>query len=307
MAKKDYLLALLVVIIWGANFTFVKLGLEGVPSMLLVSIRYTLVIFPAIFFIKKPQTSWFNILAYGLTVGVGQFACLFYALEIGMPAGLSSIIVQIHSFISAWFSHLVFKEEFGKKQVLGFLVAALGLVLIGLVSTNQGLDSIPLAAISFTLGAAFFWALSNLVSKKASEEAKKEDVELNTLALVIWAGLVPPLPMLGLSYLVHGPQAISVALANLRPMSIISVFYLAYGATIFGYGAWNTLLNRYPIGKVAPLALLVPVVALLVSQLVLGERLLGLQWLGVVIILLGLIISNLSFKEKTNEYLEEEL
>ncbi|NLY73096.1 MAG: EamA family transporter, partial [Tissierellia bacterium] len=86
MNRKDALLALLVVIIWGANFTVIKLGLGGVPSMLLVAIRYSLVAFPAVFIIKKPKTSWNYIIWYGLTVGVGQFSCLFYAMEIGMPA-----------------------------------------------------------------------------------------------------------------------------------------------------------------------------------------------------------------------------
>lgn len=53
MKGKDLILALLVVIIWGANFTVIKLGLDGIPSMLLVAIRYTLVAFPAVFFVKK--------------------------------------------------------------------------------------------------------------------------------------------------------------------------------------------------------------------------------------------------------------
>ena len=54
MKKKDFILALLVVVIWGANFTVIKLGLGGVPSMLLVSLRY-LSVLPALFFVKKPE------------------------------------------------------------------------------------------------------------------------------------------------------------------------------------------------------------------------------------------------------------
>ena len=84
MKKKDILLAALIVLIWGNNFTVIKLGLDGVPSMLLVSLRYILTSFPAVFFIKKPQTELKYIVLYGLTVGVGQFSCLFYAMEIAL-------------------------------------------------------------------------------------------------------------------------------------------------------------------------------------------------------------------------------
>jgi O-acetylserine/cysteine efflux transporter len=100
LKKKDLLIGLLVVIVWGANFTVIRLGLNGVPSMLLVLFRYLIVLFPAIFFVKKPNTEWKYIILYGLTVGALQFSCLFYAMEIGMPASLASIIVQSQAFIS---------------------------------------------------------------------------------------------------------------------------------------------------------------------------------------------------------------
>lgn len=49
MNKKDILLSTILVTLWGVNFTVIKLGLDGVPSMLLVSLRYLLTSFPAVF------------------------------------------------------------------------------------------------------------------------------------------------------------------------------------------------------------------------------------------------------------------
>ena len=98
MSKKDLILTLLVAIIWGANFTVIKLGLEGVPSLLLVAIRFALTAFPAVFFLQRPNVPWSYWLAYGLFAGVGQFGCLFYAMEIGMPAGIASIVIQSQVF-----------------------------------------------------------------------------------------------------------------------------------------------------------------------------------------------------------------
>lgn len=298
MKRKDLILALLTVIVWGANFTVIKLGLGGVPSMLLVALRYTLVVFPSIFFIKKPATSWKWMITYGLSVGVGQFACLFYALQLGMPAGLASIIAQIQSFISPFLGRLFLNEKLKTKQLAGFTLAAAGLLLIGRASTAQGLTTIPPAAFLLTIGAPLFWSISNIIAKKASQEASEKGEKLDMLGLVVWSSLIPPLPMLGLSLLIDTPERMIQALSSLSWLSIFSAFYLAYLSTLFAYGIWNYLLSSYPIAKVSPLSLLVPVFGLLVSRLVLFEELTSNQWLGVVVILLGLLVSNLHFDKK---------
>ena len=168
MKRKDLILALLVVIVWGANFTVIRLGLDGVSSMLLVALRYALVAFPAVFFIKKPNVDWKYILYYGFSVGVGQFGCLFYAMEIGMPAGLASIILQLQALISPFLGSIFFKEKLRPKQLIGFIIAATGLTIIGIASTSNGISSIPVGAILLTIGAPIFWSISNIITRYAS-------------------------------------------------------------------------------------------------------------------------------------------
>ena len=48
MSPKDLLLALTVVLVWGVNFVVIKVGLHGVPPMLLGALRFALVAFPAV-------------------------------------------------------------------------------------------------------------------------------------------------------------------------------------------------------------------------------------------------------------------
>ena len=117
MNKKDILLSTILVTLWGVNFTVIKLGLDGVPSMLLVSLRYLLTSFPAVFFVKKPKTDMKYVVLYGLTVGVGQFACLFYAMQIGIPAGIASVVLQIQAFISPLMAMFFLKEKINSKQI----------------------------------------------------------------------------------------------------------------------------------------------------------------------------------------------
>ncbi len=297
MKGKDLFLALLVVIVWGANFTVIKLGLNGVPSMLLVAVRYILVAFPAIFFIKKPNTSWKTIIYYGLTVGVGQFGCLFYAMAIGMPAGIASIVVQLQAFISPLLAAIFLKEEVKPKQLIGFVIAAIGLSVIGMASASNGISSIPLGALLLTIGAPTFWSISNIIARIASDKAAENGEKLHMLSLVVWASLIPPIPMIGLALLIDTPKTLINSLVNLTFMSVFSALYIGYAATLFGYGFWTILISKYPLSKISPISLLVPITGLFAARIVLSEELSKMQWMGVSIILLGLIISNLDFRQ----------
>lgn len=298
MKRKDIVLATLLVIMWGINFTVIKLGLQGVPSMLLITLRYIFTFFPAIFFVKKPETSWKYIALYGLTVGVGQFACLFYAMEIGMPASIASIVLQMQAFISPIMAVFYLNENLKSNQILGFIVAALGLIVIGIANTKDDINSIPVLSIILSLLAPVFWSTSNIIARVASNKAMEEGVKLDMFSLVVWSALVPPIPLMAISLIIDSPQTIINALMNFNGISIFSVLYLTIGATLFGYGVWSMLIGKYPMGKVAPITLLVPVVALISARVILNERLSPMQWAGVVIILAGLLISNLNIKSK---------
>lgn len=295
MKKKDILLSVLLVILWGVNFTVIKLGLDGVPSMLLVTLRFILTTFPAIFFIKKPDTELKYIILYGLTVGVGQFACLFYAMQIGVPAGIASIVLQIQAFISPVLAMIFLKEKLKSKQVLGFIVAAAGLVLIATASAGDNINKIPPIAFVLMLAAPAFWAVSNIVARIASDKAAAKGEKLNMVSLVVWSGLVPPIPMLGLSLMLDTPETLFNVLTNLSGVSIFAIVYLAFAATLTSYGIWSMLVATYPMSTVAPIPLLVPIIALLSARIVLNEQLSPMQWTGFIVILAGLVISNVKF------------
>ena len=93
MPLKDLLFALVVVSIWGFNFVIIKWGLQGLTPLALAAYRFVVVLFPAIFFIKPPKVRWDKIVLFGLTQSFGQFAFLFSAISVGMPAGLASVVL----------------------------------------------------------------------------------------------------------------------------------------------------------------------------------------------------------------------
>lgn len=108
MTRKDGLLALMVVVVWGLNFVVIKLGLHNMPPLMLAGLRFMLVAFPALLFVSRPAIPLRLLLGYGLTISFGQFAFLFCAIGLGMPAGLASLVLQAQAFFTIILGAFVF-------------------------------------------------------------------------------------------------------------------------------------------------------------------------------------------------------
>lgn len=283
MPLKDWLAALAVITAWGLNFVVIKLSLGEVPPLLLGALRFTLVALPAVFFIRRPAIPWRIIVLYGLTISLGQFVFLFVAMSVGMPAGLASIVLQSQAFFTVLIAAVMMGEGVQRHNVLGIVVAAVGL---GLIETGAAPGTLTLTGFGLTLLAALSWATGNIVVKHASRAG-----QFDMLSLVVWGALIPPLPFLGLSLYFEGAPAMVSSLLNITYVGVLAVFYLAIVATVVGYSLWGRLLSRHPASKVAPLSLLIPVLGLLSSSWLLGEHLTGLQWLGGLVVIVGLAVN----------------
>jgi O-acetylserine/cysteine efflux transporter len=279
MSPRDLLLALVVVVVWGVNFVLIKVGLHGVPPMLLGALRFTFAAVPAVFFVKRPRLPWFWLVAYGATISLGQFAFLFSAMYVGMPAGLASLVLQAQAFFTLLFAALFLHERFRAHNIVGLVIAAGGLAVIGMQSGH----AVTLAGFILTLCAAVMWALGNIVTKKVGK--------IDLVALVVWGSLIPPVPFLLLSYWLEGPQRIVAALSNISVNSVLAIAYLAYLATLLGYGLWSRLLSRHPASQVVPFSLLVPIVGLASAALLLGERLSTVEIAGAAVVMVGLAVN----------------
>ncbi len=283
MSPKDLLLALVVVLAWGVNFVVIKVGLHGVPPMLLGALRFALAAFPAVLFVKRPQLPLRWLIAYGATISLGQFAFLFSAMYVGMPAGLASLVLQAQAFFTLVLAAFFLHERFTPHNLLGLAIAAAGLALIAWQGVAAGTHAMTLAGFVLTLCAALMWACGNIVTKKVGK--------VDLVGLVVWGSLVPPLPFLALSYFIEGPARIGSALSGIGMSSVLAIVYLAFVATLVGYGLWSRLLARYPASQVAPFSLLVPIVGLASAALLLGERLTLAEVAGAVLVMAGLVVN----------------
>lgn len=285
MSRKDGLLALLVVVLWGLNFVVIKLGLHNMPPLMLAGLRFLLVAFPAIFFIARPAVPLRLLLGYGLTISFGQFAFLFCAIKGGMPAGLASLVLQAQAFFTIALGALTFGERLQGKQLAGIALAVIG-VLVLIESSLNG-QHVALLGFMLTLAAALSWACGNIFNKKIMQHPQRPGV----MSLVVWSALIPILPFMLASYLMEGAATMVLSLVNIDLTTILALMYLAFAASIIGYGIWGALLGRYETWRVAPLSLLVPVVGLASAALLLGETLTMLQIIGAILIMAGLYIN----------------
>ena len=156
MPLKDLLIALVVIVAWGVNFVVIKVGLDGLPPMLLGALRFLLVAFPAVLLIKRPKLPWRWLVAYGATISLGQFAFLFQAMYSGMPPGLASLVLQSQAFFTLGFAALFLGERLRPASVLGLLVAAAGLAMIG----SEDSAHVPLIALLLTLCGGAMWGMA---------------------------------------------------------------------------------------------------------------------------------------------------
>ncbi|GGO78480.1 O-acetylserine/cysteine exporter [Marinobacterium nitratireducens] len=276
-------LALLIVLAWGLNFVVIRFGLDELPPLLLGGLRFTLVAFPAMLFVKPPKLPLKWLLAYGGFISLGQFALLFSAMYVGMPAGLASLVLQSQMLFTMLFALLFLGERLQLPQVISLVVAVTGLVFLA-----QATPTTEMTLIGFllTVAAAASWGMGNIINRHIAQLGN-----LNLMSLVVWGALVPPIPFFLLSLWLEGPALIAESLAGMGWKSVGALVYLALVASLFGYGSWAFLMSRYPASTVAPLTLLVPVVGLLTAWLVLGEGVSLLQAFGIVLILLGLMIN----------------
>lgn len=285
MTRKDGLLALLVVVVWGLNFVVIKVGLHNMPPLMLAGLRFLLVAFPALFFVARPKIPFRLLLGYGLTISFGQFAFLFSAINFGMPAGLASLVLQAQAFFTIILGAVVFGERLQGKQLVGITLAVFGVLVLVQASLNG--QHVALLGFMLTLAAAFSWACGNIFNKKIMQLESRPPV----MSLVVWSALIPIVPFMAASWLLDGPSVMWQSLVAIDLTTILSLVYLAFVATIVGYGIWGSLLGRYETWRVAPLSLLVPVVGIASAALLLGETLGALQLFGALLVMAGLYIN----------------
>ena len=279
MQPTHVLWAILVAAIWGFNFVVIRLGLDDFPPILLNALRFAVAGGLFAWFIPRPRIPIWRIVAVGWVLGGAKFTLLFIGMDAGMPAGLSSLVLQAQAFFTVMFAAVIFGERPKSIQLIGMAVAFAGL---GAIALDLGQGAVASAFI-IVLAAAACWGVANILIKGSGAD--------DMLGLMVWASLAAAPLLIVLSWHFEGTDRMTQALTHLSYKGAGAVAYLAIAATLIGFALWGQLLKLYPAGRVAPFSLLVPVFGLSSAAIVLGESLSSMKILGAGLVIVGLAIN----------------
>lgn len=278
MQKKHLILAILVTLVWGLNFPITKLGLQSVDPFILTAIRFTLAAIPLVFFIKRPAVNFGYVIAYGLLFGIGMWGMINFGIYLGINSGIASLIIQLSAFFTIGWGVFFFKEKIRNTQILGALLALLGLG--GIIAAQQG--AYGLYGITLIVFSAIAWSIGNVIIKRSGVK--------EIFSFIVWASLFPPIPLFLFALFLQGETPYLQFVASLDIIVILSIVFQVYLATHFAYWGWNSLLKHYPVSMVAPLSLLIPVFGITSSMVIVGERVSSFEIISILIIITGLMI-----------------
>jgi O-acetylserine/cysteine efflux transporter len=278
-------LSLLIAAIWGLNFTAIRFGLDTFTPFSFAAFRFVVGALPVLF-IPRPAASWKALAGMGFFLFGGQFVFLFFAMQAGLPPGLSSVLVQLQGPLTLVLAALFLKERASAAQWGGLAVALLGVVLIA--RTVEGSASV--FAIAIALLSALSWAVGNLFLREMRGAS--------IFGATVWASLFPPIPLLIAGALTDGWAATFAPILAPTWRGTLVLLYTVVPVMWLGYWIWGTLLRTYPAAKVGPVSLLVPCCALVFSALLTGETVSGLRLLAVAIVLGGVALGLLASRPR---------
>ncbi len=280
MSLRHTLLAIVAASLWGFTFVAIKVGLGEFPPLLFAALRFVVVAFPAILFVPRTGIAWRWIVAVGLAMGTCQYGLLYVGMENGMPASLSSLVIQSQALFTLVFSSWVLQDVPRRQQWLGVGLALAGMGAIAFDRSGHA-SSLGLLLV---VGAAASWAVGNICIKLAQVS--------NGFRLFVWMAVVPPLPLLGLSMQFESGQW--AALRSLTPLGIGAILYTGLIASLLCFGFWAYLVQHYSPNRVAPFSLLVPIFGMAFSVLLLGDSLSQWEMMGSLLVFIGLCCTLMS-------------
>ena len=278
-----YIAAFLIVVVWGCTFVQTKVLINsGLRPDEIFTLRFVIaymLILPFSWrrlFLANVKDELIALLL-GLTGGSLYFIVENYALAYGYCSNVSLIVCLtplVTALIVGWRYPA---ERLGKADMVGSVVALGGMALV-VFNGNFVLKLSPLGDV-LALGACICWALYSLLIKHLG--ARYDNMLITRK--VFGYGLLTIIPLLlwrGINYdiVIYGGAAVWG-----------NILFLGIVASMLCFLGWNWCLARLGTVRVTNFLYLNPVIAIVSSALVLGERVTWIAVLGAVCILAGLV------------------
>jgi drug/metabolite transporter (DMT)-like permease len=280
------------VLIWGVNFTAVKLALNSMAPLAFNAVRFslaTIVTFAVLALQPRMPgaSSWTRVrprdagrlVVLGL-LGHGIYQVLFgYGMARTAPGNASLIMATAPIWIAV-IGYLLAIERVNRVMAAGIALSFAGIALVVSSGGQVSLASTNVAGDAMILGCAILWAIYTVASKPLL-------ARLTPLELAAWTMLAGTIPLV----LISIPQLFAQDWTAVPPLAWGALVYSAVLSVAVGYLLWYISVQRVGNARTAIYSNLTPVVAILFAWVTLGDRLSPLQLLGGLIVLLGLIVT----------------
>lgn len=248
---------------WGMNWPAMKIALAEIPlwhfrvGTCLVAGSTLLAVARALGnTIAPPPEEWPSLALSALfNVTVWHVFSAYALLIIG--SGHASVLAFTMPLWAVLLERLVFGVRISRRNAVALALGVAG-VLVLLTRGYAQVSEAPLGA-ALVLVAAIGWAVGTLIQKR-------RHTSLSSVAMAGWQILIGSLPMIAIMPLVEGvhwPQASTVAW--------IATAYTTFGALVFSYFAWFTVVRLMPVNVASISSLLVPVVGVCAGSILLDE------------------------------------
>ena len=279
------LLLILMVIIWGANFSAIKIALQDFPEIPFNALRLSLasaVFLVAIFLRGRPalnRAEWLRLAVLGI-VGHLCYQLCFLAGVARTSVANSSLIFGCTPVAVAVMSSIAGHERLTVPRWIGAALSFAGVVAI--VGHRATLSTSTLAGDALMLGGMLCWSLYSVGAQPLLEHHS-------------------PLIVTGLSMAIGTVLYLVFAIAPMRHADWSSVSTSSWLlmvassllALVFAYMTWYTAVQRIGSARTSIYSNLTPVVAMAIGAVLLGERVGPWQLVGAALILSGLAVARL--------------
>jgi drug/metabolite transporter (DMT)-like permease len=284
MTSREWALLLALSILWGGSFFFVRVALDGLPPLTLVLARVGIGGLVLLAVLKamgqdlpRRREVWTTLAVMALLNNLIPFSLIFWG-QTAIPAGLAAILNATTPLFSVIVMHLFTEDEKATpNKVVGVLTGFAGVVLLVGPAAFGALDT-PLWALLACLVAALSYALSGLWGRRIKPLGI-------TPVVTAWGQLsVTTLVMIPVVTLVDRPWTLAMP----GWPSILAVLGLAVLSTALAYILFFRILDSAGPTNLLLVTFLIPVSAILLASLFLGERLAWTHFAGMALIGMGL-------------------
>ena len=286
MKTRDIFIALLVPVILGFGFVIAKPAMQYFPPYLLMGMRFTIPALILVWWFPLPKGLYFDLFKVSLIGSTLQYGLTYTGLNI-IDASSAILLVQLEVPFGIIIAFFLLKEIPTIKNIVGLVIAFIGVFILTGAPNLEG----KYIGVLLTIAGAFTWALGAVMAKPLSKK-------IGAFALMTWLCVFSGPMLLLVSLVFDGNPMQYILYANFN--SWLTVIFLGFFMQPVGYAAWYYVLKKYPVNKVMPVLLILPVTGLITSIFLLGEDPPKQVFMGGLVIISGvaLILFTKSNKKK---------